>query len=205
MNTPHIWDFWAPRYERLWVQRVSLGPTRAAVREALAGEPAGRLLDFGCGTGQLRDELPDWDYTGVDASPAMIAEARRRRPDARLVCGDAQSFDAPPAHFDAVVCAHAFPYLPDQPAALARLVNWVRPGGQLLLAQACTENRYDRLALALVKLTTSRARYLSVAALSALARPPLGEPRAVVRINRLPLLPSIRLLIWRRPGGGPPP
>ena len=26
-----IWDFWAPRYHRLWVQRVSLGPTRALI------------------------------------------------------------------------------------------------------------------------------------------------------------------------------
>lgn len=202
MNPTRVWNFWAPHYERLWVQKVSLGPTRAALRAALGGLPAGRLLDMGCGTGQLARELPGWDCTGVDLSPSMIAEARRRNPSARFECSDVMAFTAQPASFDAVVCAHAFPYLPDPSAAMARLSDWVRPGGRLLLAQACTENAYDRIALALVKLTTSRARYLSVDALAGLAEPRLGRPQSVVRINRHPLVPSLRLLVWRKPAEG---
>lgn len=202
MKPARVWDFWAPRYERLWVQKCSLGPTRAALRAALDGIPAGRLLDVGCGTGQLARELPGWGYTGIDLSPSMVAEARSRNPSARFECSDVMAFAAKPGAFDAVVCAHAFPYLPDRPAAMSRLADWVRPGGLLLLAQACTEDTYDRFALALVKLTTSRARYLSAAGLAALARPRLGEPEAMVRIDRNPLVPSLRLLVWRKPAEG---
>ena len=209
MPRPDIWDFWSAHYDRLWVQRLSLAPTRAALLARLARLPPGRLLDVGCGTGQLLDELarrPDgaaWDYTGVDASAAMIACARRKHPGARLRCADVLAYQAAPGRCDAVVCAHVFPYLPDAPAALARFADWLRPGGQLLLAQACAETAYDRLILAFVKRTTSAAVYRPVSELSALARPLFGEPGEIVRLNR-PGVPSLRLLVWTKPAGGLP-
>ena len=56
-----IWDFWAPRYRRLWAQRYSLGPSRALVLERLAeeGGQAMTLLDAGCGVGQLLAAIAD--------------------------------------------------------------------------------------------------------------------------------------------------
>lgn len=205
MSKPNIWDFWAAHYDRLWVQRVSLGPTREHLGAQLAQRTPGRLLDMGCGTGQLCAQLTGWSYHGVDASSAMIAEARRHHPAAHFTCADLLAFAAPAASFDAVVCAHAFPYVSDKTAALARLAGWLRPGGCLLLAQACTETVYDRLILSVVKLTTTPARYLPVAELCALARPILGEPRAVVRINRHRGVPSLRLLVWEKPAPGGAP
>jgi hypothetical protein len=56
--------------------------------------------------------------------------------------------------------------------------------------------------MAFVKCTTSPARYLPVADLRALARPSLGEPTDVVRINRHVGVPSLRLLVWDKPAGG---
>lgn len=208
MNRARIWDFWAPRYDRLWAQRLSLAPTRAAIRAQLRGRPPGHLLDMGCGTAQLLDLLAEdaagagLDYTGVDASPAMIAAARRKHPAARLYGADLMAFEAAPGAYDTIVCAHAFPYMPDKSAALARLAGWLRAGGRLLLAQACAENGYDRIALAVVKRTTSPAQYLSVAALRALARDILGEPRAIIRLNVRCGVPSLRLLVWEKAGGG---
>lgn len=211
MSRADIWDFWAPRYDRLWVQRVSLGPTRDALRAQLSRRPPGRLLDLGCGTGQLLEAGGTlgggngWTYLGLDTSRVMLAEARRKHPTADFRCADVMSCDVAPGGFDMVVCAHAFPYLPDQPAALARMAGWLRPGGRLLLAQACTENLYDRAVLAFVRLTTPPARYLSVTALCTLARPLLGEPREVAQINRHAGVPSICLVVWERPVGGPRP
>lgn len=213
MSRDDIWNFWASRYDRLWVQHVSLAPTRAALRAQLSGSPRGRLLDMGCGTGQLLDDLPlyscdkpaGWDYTGVDASTTMIAAARRKHPAAHLECADVMSYAAAPASFDTIVCAHAFPYMRDKSAALSRLAGWLRPGGCLLLAQACTESFYDRIVLAVVKRTTSPTRYLSVADLCALARPIFGEPLDIVHINRHLGVPSIRLVAWKKPAVGDRP
>jgi SAM-dependent methyltransferase len=53
-----------------------------------------RLLDVGCGVGLLLDyiqahgQADAWDYTGLDISPAMIAEARRRHPHTRFMARD---------------------------------------------------------------------------------------------------------------------
>ena len=51
----NIWDFWAKHYEGLWVQRVSLKPTREYVAQKVGSmiqEKAQTLLDLGCGTGE---------------------------------------------------------------------------------------------------------------------------------------------------------
>lgn len=71
------------------------------------------LLDVGCGLADLRDylrdPLPGVRYTGVDITPQILREARRRQPAARLVLGDI--FGAEPFHprcFDVVFCSGVF-------------------------------------------------------------------------------------------------
>lgn len=51
------------------------------------------LLDIGCGTGRLLDEIKasgrkDILYRGVDLSPALLETARKKHPEADLLCGD---------------------------------------------------------------------------------------------------------------------
>ena len=54
---------------------VSLGP---------ALEPGDRVLDLACGDGALASFLPGMQYPGVDASPEMVAAARRNGVAAEL-------------------------------------------------------------------------------------------------------------------------
>jgi SAM-dependent methyltransferase len=56
----------------------------------IAGE---RILDIGSGTGELAGRIAaaGAEVVGVDASPAMVAEARRAVPEARFFVRDAQS------------------------------------------------------------------------------------------------------------------
>jgi SAM-dependent methyltransferase len=60
---------------------------------ALLGPAAGeRILDIGSGTGELAGRIAaaGAEVVGIDASPAMVAEARRAIPEARFFVRDAQ-------------------------------------------------------------------------------------------------------------------
>ncbi len=56
--------------------------------------PAGRVLDLGCGTAPLAEEVGLHRYVGVDRAAAELAEARRRRPGVDVRLGEAG--DPPP-------------------------------------------------------------------------------------------------------------
>src|SRR5918994_6255313 len=88
---PSAYDAFAPFYDAFtaqsdyekWCDEV----IELAVRNGLRGR---RLLDLACGTGS--SFLPflrrGFDVTGCDASRAMLAEAARKAPEARLIHAD---------------------------------------------------------------------------------------------------------------------
>ena len=59
------------------------------VVELLSPQPGERILDLGCGDGALTARLValGCDVVGVDSSPEMVAAARARGVDARVVDG----------------------------------------------------------------------------------------------------------------------
>lgn len=169
---PRVWDFWAGHYQGLWVQSVSLKPTREAVLGALKefmipGRPC-KILDAGCGTGQLlRDigiEFSTWsglELQGVDFSPKMIEMAKKQGGKIRYDVMDVEKLDCREGSYDFILCTHSFPYYKKQKTALERYAALLKPGGRLLLAQASTNTFYDRLAFFFVKFTTGKASYPS--------------------------------------------
>jgi SAM-dependent methyltransferase len=78
----------------------------AAVRQLQDELPTARVLDLGFGGGRTTSFLAHVaaSYVGVDISPAMVADARRRFPAADLRVGDARRLaDFPDGSFDVVV------------------------------------------------------------------------------------------------------
>ena len=96
------------------------------------------LLDVGCGSGRHGEEFHrlGFDYVGVDLSPEMLTQARRRLPSTTFVESDIRSLSLED-RFDAVVCLNAtIGYMltsEDRAAALRNLTKHVRPGGILLV------------------------------------------------------------------------
>jgi demethylmenaquinone methyltransferase / 2-methoxy-6-polyprenyl-1,4-benzoquinol methylase len=109
-----------PRWRRTLVSRVDAGP-------------GDTVLDVAIGTGAVALELlrqKGCTVVGLDPSPEMLAEARRRLPpDVRLVEGTAESLPFPDGAFDAVTFAYPLRYVADLPATLCELARVVRPGG----------------------------------------------------------------------------
>lgn len=99
------------------------------------------ILDFGCGIGRLAAALAGRGarVTGVDLSPEMIAEARRRAPFVTFLPVEGEGLPELPSHgFDAIVAADSFPYLvrAGEPVLRRQLTDFarlLRPGGELLV------------------------------------------------------------------------
>src|SRR5688500_2118307 len=88
------------------------------VFDLLAPRSGERILDLGCGDGALTRRLVEAGATvvGVDASPDMIAAARARGLDARVMNGQHLNFAE---EFDAVFSNAALHWMPDPDAVIA--------------------------------------------------------------------------------------
>jgi SAM-dependent methyltransferase len=106
------------------------------------GDAFGReidVLDLGCGTGRYFSVLPNVrSLVGIDASPSMLAEARRplhgdrvRADRVELVEGDFLVHDFPAAGFDLVYSVGVLAeHSPLDERIVGRVVRWLRPGGR---------------------------------------------------------------------------
>ncbi len=83
--------------------------------------PGQRILDLGCGTGHLLAALQPGHGVGVDFSPAMIREARRRHPELELHVGDIEvpgTLDVVQGPFDVILLSDTIGSLEDVQATL---------------------------------------------------------------------------------------
>lgn len=117
-------------------------PLNAGLRRMglkLAPPPHGqRMLDVGCGTGThlLRYRQAGSEVCGIDLSPQMLAEARRKLgPQVRLCRGDAVRLPFPDAVFDLAVAMLTLHEMPRCKRAdvLAEMARVTTADGQLLL------------------------------------------------------------------------
>lgn len=103
----------------------------AAVLELLDPRPGERILDVGCGEGALTGKIvaSGASVVGIDASEEMIAGARARGLDARLMNAEQLSFDR---EFDAVFSNAALHWVRDHDAMLEGVRRALRPGGRFV-------------------------------------------------------------------------
>jgi SAM-dependent methyltransferase len=107
-------------------------------------QPGERILEVGCGNGAvaraLARHVPEIaSIIGVDASEAMIAEARQRAGGQDLAVtfevADAASLPFADCSFDRVYAMETFVILPDPRQAFMELARVTRPGGHVLVRE----------------------------------------------------------------------
>lgn len=106
------------------------------VAEYLRPRAGDRVLDIGCGPGDLLAQLPDVDYHGYDLSPAYIEAARARHGDrGHFACAGVA--DLPPQQagsFDLAIATGVLHHLDDNDARalFAAAAAALKPGGRLV-------------------------------------------------------------------------
>jgi SAM-dependent methyltransferase len=103
----------------------------APVLDLLAPRAGERILDLGCGDGALTEKLAalGCSIVGVDAAPDMIAAARARGLDARVMDGESLGFED---EFDAVFSNAALHWMRRPADVIAGVRRALRPGGRFV-------------------------------------------------------------------------
>ena len=116
----------------VYVENGSFVPALGAgVLGWLAPLPGERILDLGCGDGQLTSRIAAAGarVLGLDASEPMVAGARMRGLQAQVGNAEALVFQS---EFDAVFSNAALHWIRDQDAMLAGVKRALKPGGRFV-------------------------------------------------------------------------
>lgn len=146
------WSHWLKidLHPRLGIPRAlgwMLRPLRSRLIQpfeiaTLAGRPAGRLMDVGCGHGHtlsLAEQL-GWRVMGLEPDPSAATAARSR--GLEVVEGFYPRLAEFKGEFDCIICSHVLEHVHDPRDLMVKLAEALRPGGLLLLT---TPNATSRL------------------------------------------------------------
>jgi SAM-dependent methyltransferase len=143
-----------------------------------------RIVELGCGTGWLSDQLAGLvaSVTAVDFADEVVGRAQRRYPRVHFLAGDVMT-QPTDAGYDAVVSVQTLAHVADQAAFIDRMADLLKPEGLLILE---TQN----------STTYSRARWV---------RPPEGQIRKWVTRRQFRKLAECRFRVMELrtilPGG----
>lgn len=120
-------------------QARAIWPQESALFDRYGLSGAMRILDAGCGTGEISrrlcEKFPQADVLGVDVLDHHLAYARERHAQhaARLRFEHQSIFELPAADatYDLTVCRHVIQSVPHAERVLAELKRVTRPGGWL--------------------------------------------------------------------------
>lgn len=133
-----LFDDYASYYDSAMVE--SLGYRAPQHLRALAervmpdAAPPMRILDLGCGTGLSGEAFKDWAedgrLDGIDLSPAMVEEARRRNIYTDLIVDDFETaLAAPWPTYQLIIAADSLIYNGDLEPILSGAARRLEPGG----------------------------------------------------------------------------
>ena len=101
------------------------------MREHIQQLPNGRVLDAACGTGRHTVEIvkAGHDVVGVDATEAMLEQARKKLPDVEFLQSDLSKLPFEDGSFKSIVCGLAVGHVPDLGPVMKEFARVLEPGG----------------------------------------------------------------------------
>ena len=151
----------AKDYDKKWSFYVDSTTRETMLRLAMAGTE--RVLDVGCGTGELLARIaakyPAARLAGLDPVPEMLEVAKSKlsaRVDLRI--GWANELPWPDNSFDLVVSCNMFHYITHPVAAVREMERALRPGGRIVITDWCDDYLACRVCNVYLRLR-SKAHY----------------------------------------------
>ncbi|MCM2410648.1 class I SAM-dependent methyltransferase [Streptomyces sp. RKAG290] len=141
-TTRASYDTVAVDYASLLADELAAKPLDRAMLGAFAehvtAEGDGPVADLGCGPGRVTAYLRDAGLSafGVDLSPGMVAEARRRHPGLRFEVGTMSALDLADGSLRGALAWYSLVHTPPQELGpyVTEFHRVLAPGGHLLLA-----------------------------------------------------------------------
>jgi len=135
---------WHSRYQQQARWTANL---RAYLFEKAGLSTAGRILELGCGTGALLEDLPVKSKVaihGADWNLPAVIEASTHAPGISLLCADGHFLPYPDSSFDLVFCHYFLLWVKNPEQVLREMQRVSRKGGAVLaLAEPDYGGRID--------------------------------------------------------------
>lgn len=114
----------------------------------LLPDPGGLVLDVGCGEGRLPRDLKarGYEVVGIDASPTLIAHARRADPDGDYRVADGAAIPFPDGSVAMVIAFMSLHDIDDMDGAVREIARVLRSGGRACIAVVHPINSAGRFA-----------------------------------------------------------
>ncbi len=108
-----------------------------------------KILEIGCGSGNLLKNIACENITGLDISNKMIDECKKICPNGNFIVGDAENLPFKNNSFDKVIISEVLYYLPDLNKAIKEAFRVLKKDGLLLITSL---NKKYNLVKIIVKL-----------------------------------------------------
>jgi SAM-dependent methyltransferase len=145
-----------PTAYRVFARLITGNGLSVHVTEHVRPRPGDRILDIGCGPGDVLKHLPDVSYLGLDSSAKYIQAAQDRYGKrGRFIQADIRNASVDePGSYDLVLATGVLHHLDDEVAlALFRLARLaLRPYGRLVTIDGCFEKSQPAVATLLLRL-----------------------------------------------------
>ncbi|WP_235940840.1 GNAT family N-acetyltransferase [Paramicrobacterium fandaimingii] len=137
-RTRAAYDRVAVDYAELLENELTARPLHRYLLDDLAARVSGPVLDAGCGPGRVARYLADRGVTasGIDLSPAMVAEAKRRNPGIDFRVGALDELGVADGSLDGIVAWYSIIHTPESElsSVIAEFRRALSPSGILLIA-----------------------------------------------------------------------